>query len=108
MSQIALDHGKYPALAGKRSIFSGPLKGPKSYATGGDPITTGTFGYYIDILHGAVSVSGTYFTRAVPSSAGPRQTWKYIWIVISSGLEVSSTTDLSAETVIASGFGGVF
>jgi len=108
MSQIALSHGSYPDVVGRRAIFAGPVKGPKSYATGGDPITTGTFGFYIDALHGSVSVSGTYSIRPIPSGAGPRQTWKFIWIVISSGLEVSSTTDLSAETVIASGFGGVF
>jgi len=108
MSQINLAHGSWPSLAGKKSIFAGPLNGPKSYATGGDPVTTGTFGYYINALHASVSVSGLYTTRPIPSGAGERRTWKLIWIVISSGLEVSSTTDLSAETVIASGFGGVF
>jgi len=108
MSQIALAHGSWPSLAGKKSIFAGPVSGPKSYATGGDPITTGTFNYYINALHGSISVSGTYLVRPIPSSSAERRTWKYIWIVISSGLEVAAAVDLSAETVIASGFGGVY
>jgi len=108
MSQIKMPHGSYPDLIGRRSAFCGNVNGPKSYATGGDPITTEPVGYYIDVLHGGLSVSGTYLTRAKTNQVMPRGTWKYIWIVVSSGLEVSATTDLSAETIIASGYGGLF
>jgi|SRR5579859_641300 len=115
MSLISYQHGEYPDLVGRRSIFCGNYVGPKSYtntsniATTGDPIQVGPFNYYIDILfESSVSVSGTYLVRFRPSSAGPRATWKAVWITISTGNEVGNATDLSAETVIVGGFGGLF
>lgn len=108
MTLISYQHGSYPDLVGRRSIFAGNYVGPKSYTTNGDPVTVGPFNYYIDWINGTLSVSGTYLVRFIPSAAGPRATWKAIWIVVSTGLEVSNATDLSAETVIVGGFGGLF
>jgi hypothetical protein len=108
MTQIAYQHGSYPDLIGRRSAFAGNLVGPKSYVTGGDPITIQQFNYYIDFVQFSDSVSGTYTVDAVPSGPGPRATWKAKWCLFSSGAEVSPGTDLSAETVIAGGLGGLF
>ena len=114
MSLITYQHGSYPDLVGRRSIFCGNYVGPTSYtntgnnATTGDSISVGPFNYYIDTMHGTVSVSGTYLLRFRPSGPGPRATWKAVWIVQATGVEVVNGTNLSAETVIVSGYGGLF
>src|ERR1017187_6222198 len=114
MSLIQYQHGSYPDLVGRRSIFCGNYTGPKPYtntaniATTGDTVTVGPFNYYIDTIHATESVSGTYLVRFRPSGPGPRATWKAVWVTISTGSEVANGTDLSAETVIVSGFGGLF
>lgn len=114
MSLITYQHGSYPDLVGRRSIFAGNYVGPASYtntaniATTGDPVQVGPFNYYIDAIHATVSVSGTYLVRFRPSGPGPRATWKAVWVTISTGNEVTNATNLSAETVIVSGFGGLF
>lgn len=108
MTQIAYQHGQYPDLIGRRSCVAGNIVGPKSYATGGDPVQVGQFNYYIDHMVGSFSVSGTYYGIAIPSGPLPRATWKMIWRVTSTNAEVSSTTDLSAETMIVSVLGGLF
>lgn len=114
MSQIALFKG-YPDSVGKRSIFAGNYVGPKSYtntaniATTGDPVTLGPFGYYIDVIgFGGNTVSGTYAVRFRASGSGPRATWKAVWFTVSSGTEVTNATDLSAETIIVGGLGGLY
>ena len=98
----------YPEYIGRGFAWCGPYVGPKSYATGGDPVVLNRYNNYIDSMHGSVSLSGTYLVRPVPSQAAPRRTWKVKWIVISTGNEVANTTDLSGETVILDGLGGVF
>ncbi len=104
---LTLLHG-YPDRIGKRFAWCGNYVGPKPYVTGGDPVALTPFQNYIDSMHGSLSVSGTYFIRPIPSGAGPRATWKAKWIVVSSGNEVSNGTDLSAETIILDGLGGVY
>jgi|SRR5208337_1359773 len=108
MSQIAYQRGEYPDLIGRRSAFAGNLPGPASYVTGGDPVQFAQFNYYIDTIHGTLSVSGNYLLRFLPSGPLPRPTWKAKWIVVSSGLEAGPGTNLSAETAIVSGYGGLF
>ncbi len=99
----------YPDKIGKRFAFAGSGVGPTSYSqTTKDTVTIPAFQNYIDVLHGAVSVSGTFLVRAVPSGAGPRATWKLTWVVISTGNEVANAVNLSAETVVLGGFGGTY
>ena len=106
---IDLYYGLYPDFVGKRSLFAGVGNGPASYTTGGDPVTVNQSTYYIDVLFsGGLTVSGTYFVRAIPNGPGPRNTWKYKWIVVATGNEVAATTNLTGETLIAGGIGGQF
>lgn len=105
--QLALFQG-YPDYIGKRLALCGSGSGPASYATGGDPIAYARFGNYIDSLNPAISVSGTYLIYPIPSAASVRATWKAKWIVASTGLEVAAATNLSGESVILSGYGGVY
>jgi hypothetical protein len=98
----------YPDRVGKRFTWAGFGKGPASYATGGDPIALPGFGQYIDAISAGVSVSGTYFVMGVPSVGGPRPTWRLMWFLTSTGAQVTSTTDLSGETVQFGGLGGMY
>jgi hypothetical protein len=110
MPNLSLLHG-YPDYVGKRFIFASNYTGPKSYATGGDPVTLPGFQNYIDSIENSagLSVSGTYIFRAIPSAPGPRATWKLKWYTAAAPqTEVSAATDLSAETFIVSGTGGVY
>ena len=110
MAQITLFKG-YPDRIGKRFAFCGSYTGPASYTTGGDPITLNQYQNYIDNIEnsGGLSVSGTYIVRAIPSIAGPRATWKMKWYTAAAPqTEVSAATNLSAETFIVSGLGGVY
>lgn len=114
MSLFALFKG-YPDYIGKRFAFAGNYVGPKSYtntaniATTGDPVQLPGFQNYIDSMSfSSISVSGTYHVHFRPSAAGPRATWSAVWTTISSGTEVSNAVDLSAETVIVEGHGGVY
>jgi hypothetical protein len=113
--QPKLLHG-YPDLVGKREIFCFNVKGPKPYvntatfATSGDPVPVNALGYqdYIDVIFSAVSISGTYIVRGVPTTVGPRPSWNLHWYTESSGTEVSNGTDLSAESVQIGGFCGKY
>ncbi len=114
MSLLGLFKG-YPDYIGKRFAFAGPYVGPKSYtntsniATTGDPVQLPGFQNYIDALSfSSISVTGTYHVHFRPSAAGPRANWFAVWTTISSGTEVSNAVDLSAETVIVGGLGGVY
>jgi hypothetical protein len=99
----------YPDRIGKRYAFAGQGIGPKSYnQTTKDPVAINAFQNYIDVLHGGITVSGTYTVQAMPSAAGPRNTWKLRWVVFATGAEVANAVDLSAETVILGGFGGTY
>jgi hypothetical protein len=99
----------YPDRIGKRYAFAGVGSGPSSYSqTTKDPVSVPVFNTYIDVLHGGVTVSGTYIVRAVPSVGGVRATWKLTWVTASSGTEVSGGVDLSAERIILGGFGGMY
>jgi hypothetical protein len=110
---ITMLHG-YPDYVGRRLIFTFNVKGPKPYvnsgtfATSGDPVQANVLGFqtYIDSIFSAVSVSGTYIVRGVPTGVGARQAWNLHWYTESSGTEVTNGTDLSAESVQISGFGG--
>jgi hypothetical protein len=109
MSQIQYQHGEYPDLIGRRSCVVGNLAGPASYVTGGDPVQVGQFNYYIDLLiSGALTVSGNYYGRAIPSGPLPRATWKMKWYTAGTDTEVSANTNLSAETMIVGVIGGLF
>ncbi len=98
----------YPDRVGKRFVWAGFGVGPTSYATGGDTVALPGFQNYIDAMFGDLTVSGTYYVRSIPSVAGPRATWKVKWFITSSGAEVTAGTNLSAETVMLSGLGGVY
>lgn len=95
----------WPNLLGRKQAFVGTGTGPAAYVTGGDVVTLTGYNSYIDyLISGSVSVSGTYYLRCIPSGAGPRATWKAIWIAISTGLEPTAGTNLSAEVVDVAGF----
>lgn len=104
--QLQLLHG-YPDYMGKRYAFVGFGNGPKSYVTGGDPITLPGFQQYIDLLmSGGFAVSKTYYVDAVQAAVGARQVWKLIWTVAATDAEVAAAVDLSAESIQVGGFGG--
>lgn len=121
MSSLALNHG-YPDRVGKRFIFSGAYQGgatapatggPSSYTTGGDPMVLPGFQNYIDSLQGGIiTVSGTYILFPVSDGVGPRANWKFKWFtyapIAGTLIEVAAATNLSAEQVQVSGFGGVY
>ena len=99
----------YPDNIGRKLAFCGPWTGPTSYSqTTKDPVVLPQFNNNIDSIHGSISVSGTYLVRPQPSGTGPRQTWKLIWVVISTGNEVANAVNLSAETVILSGYSSAY
>ncbi len=99
----------YPDYIGRRQAWAGSGVGPASYSqTTGDVLQLTGFQQYVDSVNGSMSVSGTYFVRAKPSNAGPRQAWSLHWYTASSGAEVSNAVNLSGETVVLSGFGGSY
>ncbi len=99
----------YPDKIGRRQAFVGTGIGPKSYSqTTRDPVLLPQFQNYIDVLHGGITVSGTYTVQAIPSAAGPRATWKLRWIVFATGAEVANAVDLSAESVVLGGLSGQY
>jgi hypothetical protein len=99
----------YPDRIGKRLAFAGFGTGPTSYSQATrDPVSINAFQNYIDVLHGAITVSGTFTVQPIPSGPGPRQTWKLRWIVFATGAEVANGVNLSAETVVLGGLGGTY
>ena len=101
----------YPDRVGKRFIWAGVYTGPKSYATGGDPLVIPPFQSQIDSIDssGILSVSGTYIVRAIPSVGAARATWKVKWYTAAAPqTEVTAAVDLSAEKFLLSGKGGVY
>lgn len=107
--QLNLISGLYPDFVGKRSLFVGNGNGPKTYTTGGDPVTVNISPFYIDILFGGVfTVSDTYYVLASPVGIGQRQTWSLIWKVASTNAQVAPGVDLSAEKLQIGGIGGRF
>jgi len=106
--QVTLLHG-YPDYIGRRFAFVGYGNGPASYVTGGDPVALSRYDNYIDDIAGdGLTASGNYIARAI-SAAGPRATFKLKWYPIATpGTEVSPGTNLSAEVLTISGFGGVY
>jgi hypothetical protein len=113
--QLTLLHG-YPDYIGKRFAFAGYGNGPASYVntgtgkTSGDPIIFPRYDNYIDSVEtgGMISVSGTYYVQAMPSSVGPRATWVLRWFTVSTDVEVVNGTNLSNEQIVVSGLGGVY
>lgn len=104
--QLTLLKG-YPDYIGKRFAFAGFGSGPASYATGGDPLALPIYQKYIDSVADTHSLSGTYIVSARPSATGTsRATWKLVWFVAATGVEVANTTVLSAESVQIMGYGG--
>lgn len=99
----------YPDKIGKRFAFTANAVGPTSYSqTTKDVVTLPGYQNYIDSIHASLTVSGTYLLRAQPSLAGARAAWKFTWVVVATGVEVAGATNLSAEKVIVSGFGGQY
>ncbi len=113
MSQFNLYHA-FPSLTGKAYDYAGYYTGPSSYtntsnvATTGDPVQLPAFQNYIYSAHASASLSGLYLVRFRPSQKLPRASWKAVWVVISTGNEVANAVDLSAETVVVDGIGGVY
>ena len=102
---------EYPQLLGYKKALIIELNGPTSYATGGQTLNASQFG--MGGIDGVISLgrshSGTYDTRgaqlmpvdATPSaikSGGVAQV-RVPWYNISDALEVTATTDLSAQIV---------
>lgn len=95
----------YPDNIGRKEAFVGYGTGPASYSqTTGDPLAQFAFQKFYDAVDTAVSVSGTYYARAVPDGAGPRQNWKLKWYVTATNAEVANGVNLSAETMTVFGF----
>ena len=98
--------GLYPDFIGRRALLVGSGTGPVSYVLGtGDLVTLNLYDYYIDVLLGGVtSVSGKYVVYPNPAGTGVRQQWYLRWFIALAsagtvGNEVTSTTNLSAESV---------
>lgn len=101
----------YPDRVGKRLIFCCSGVGPSSYvqkANGGDPVAIPAFQNYVDVISPAMTLSGTYIVYPYPAAVGARSAWALKWVTASTGAEVSTSTDLSAEKVQIGGFGGVY
>lgn len=101
----------YPDRVGRSFTWCGFGTGPASYTggnAGGDAIVLPGYQNYIESIFGAISVSGTYRAEGMPSSSGPRPTWKLRYTVVATGAEVANTTNLSAEVFQLSGFGGPY
>ncbi len=99
----------YPDNIGRKFAFCGSWTGPSSYSqTTQDPVTLPQYNNFIDSLDGSLDSSGTHYVRAKPSGAGPRETWKLVWIVASTNAEVANAVDLSGKTIILSGFGSAY
>lgn len=99
----------YPDRIGKRFAFAGYGVGPASYnSTTKDVFALPGYQNYVDVLHGAVSVSGTYIIRPIPTTVGNRNVWKISWIVLATGVEAANATNLSAEKVVLGGTGGTY
>lgn len=77
------------------------IAGPASYVTGGIVFAANYFGfgYSFRMAWATASVSATYSIRIIPVSAGDFKTFKMMWVVFSTGAEVGSGVDLSAERV---------
>jgi hypothetical protein len=109
--QITLLHG-YPDYVGKRFIFAGYGSGPASYLASGDPVALSRYGNYIDLLYSGISVSGIYSLRPLPSFAGARASWVYLWAYVPGAISaLAITTAGSGQTpgtyiVNATGGGG--
>ena len=96
----------YPDFIGRRATFVGNGTGPTSYVLGtGDLVTLNLPNYYIDALLGGVtSISGKYVVYPNPAGTGARQQWYLRWFYVLAsagtvGNEVTSTTNLSGESV---------
>ena len=103
----------YPARLGDKQLIVVDHAGPASYTTGGE--TLGNLNAQTGIAlqglsaidevvgSGTLSVSGNYWVVAQPTGTGPRQTWKLVWFTATASVpsftQVTSTTNLSAETV---------
>ncbi len=101
----------YPDKVGRRFIWAGYSAGPSSYITGGVSVELPGYQNQIDSIDSSssLSVSGTYFYRAIPSGPGPRATWKLqMFTAAAPQTEVSNATDLSAQTISISGKGGSY
>lgn len=93
---------------GQRKVAGFTATGPTSYNTSTKDAFLFTALSYIDFVQDSVSVSKNYVVAFVPSVAGPRASWAAIWIAVATGLEVTSGTNLSAESIIGQAWGGDF
>ena len=86
--------------------------GPASYTTGGETlgqinnqtgITLQGLAVLDAVLVVGLAVSGSYWVMAQPVGTGERKTFKLLWFTATAGVptltQVTSTTNLSAETV---------
>lgn len=86
--------------------------GPASYTTGGETlgqinnqtgITVQGLAVLDAVLVVGVAISGSYWVMAQPTGTGERKTFKLLWFTATAGVptltQVTSTTNLSAETV---------
>ncbi len=97
----------YENIFGTKKAFVGELNGPVSYATGGQTVNASQLGWggidYASVS--ALSLSGTFFGRiqllpidAAPSvPLGSTASFKVIWVVLATGVEVAAAVDLSTE-----------
>ncbi len=100
----------YPDMVGRRRIFCGYGSGPSSYSQAtGDVLYVPGYETYMDVVFPTPQdPTGTYYAQPRPSVVGPRGTWSLHWFVVSTGAEVSDTTDLSGYSLQVGAFGGQY
>ena len=82
--------------------------GPTSYVNGtGEVIPSTAFGCFNNLLfvQPSMSVSGNYLADVQPSAVGAYTKWNIRFFLVSTALEVTNGTNLSAETFKLWGFG---
>jgi hypothetical protein len=105
----------YPNWIGNRQVFVGTGNGPTSYnSTTGDILSVSFVPFNIDApANGVVpTLSGNYIVVAKPIALGKAGGWTLFWYAFSttggtpSWVPVANATNLSAEQIQMSVFGG--
>ena len=119
MSNVLAD---YPDSAGAHRMTVFAHTGPTSYTAmttgplaGGDSVTAAEAGikFFDAVIPIGLSDSGLYVVQAVAPVANPSTnkqaahatSWRLRWVTASTGVEVTGTTNLSAQTVRLFGLG---
>jgi hypothetical protein len=80
--------------------------GPASYPTGGEVIPASVFGFKnLANVKASGSDNSTHFCTPVFTTKGDRVSFKLVWSVVATGIEVANTTNLSARFARLTGYG---